>query len=1561
MYSRDELLKRRAALSSTKHKLLARQLRGQEPGAPEHSISSTTIPKRAPDALVPLSSIQERFWFLQQLDPTSTSYIITHAHALDYAIDERVLAQALRELVRRHEILRTTYVVQEGQVTQQINPTPHEAPAIPLIDLQHLPDSERAQAARRIVERERARPLQLELGPPWWAILIRLRQDYHILLLRMHHLITDGWSIDTIIQRELLALYRALLQGQPSPLPELSIQYADYAVWQRRQLQQGIYAAQLAYWTEHLAGVPMVLNLPTDYARPPIQAYRERTCPVRLPASLTTRLKQFSQHEQATLFMPLVAAFGVLLAQLAGQNDLLVGTSLAGRQLPELEPLLGCFISTLPLRIDMRDHPSFRVLVRRVREVCLGAYTNQDVPIQQIVAAIQPPRDLSRSPLYQVMFQMQNYPQFTLEQDLFAADTQPNPLELPAASTGQGMCDLAMLLYEGEEITGELAYDATLFTAETIARLVALFGTLLAAVATAPDCPVHQLPLTSDVDAQMHAVWNATEAAYPRHAAIHTLFERQAQQTPEAIALVWHDQQITYRQLDQRANQLGHHLLAFGIGPEACVGLCIERSPDAIIGMLAVLKIGGVYVPLDPTAPRERLAWILEDAQVACVLAHERQQPLLSDCRARLIRLDAVEGAIARLPITAPSSPVEPAQVAYIIYTSGSTGRPKGVMVQHRSLVNFSEAARRHYAITPDDRVLQFASLSFDASFEEIFPCLMAGATLVLRTDDTLDTIALFLGRCREWNISVLDLPTAYWHALTLHLSEAQHGLPATVRLVIIGGERALAERLALWQQRVGTSVRLVNSYGPTEATVIATAADLLPGQTTRPRDVPIGRPIQNTQIYILDPMMRPLPVGVPGEIYIGGAGLARGYLNQPGLTAERFVPNPFAKEKGKRKKEKTDDAEEFDLLPFTFCLLPSGDRLYKTGDRARYLPDGTIQFLGRLDDQVKLRGFRIEPGEIETTLARHPMVRQAVVLAYEDVPGDKRLVAYVVPNQEQSSEESHSQFSILNSQFLGELRAFLRERLPDYMIPSTFIALTALPLTPGGKVERRLLPHPGDERTTGYVAPSTAVEQELAAIWSAVLQRDHLGIHDNFFALGGHSLLAGQIIYRIRLTLQIDLPIHRLFEQPTIAGLAHAIQALYQHDRASPLAIDLRDDVVLDPSIRPAAGASLPMQQLSTPRTLFLTGATGFLGAFLLRDLLDTTEATIYCLVRATDQQAALKRIQRTMETYLLWDEAFRYRIVAVLGDLGEPLLGMPADQFAHLATEIDVIYHNGALVNFIYPYALTKAPNVFGTHEALRLACQAKLKPFHFVSTLSVFSSGDGTPGQPLKEDDLPARSELLTEGYAQSKWVAEQLVLLARERGLPTTIHRVGRIGGHSRTGAYQSHDFMWQVIKAILELGCVPAEILESSIQIVPVDYVSSAIVHLAHQPDQLGQIFHIHNSSGFTAGDTIEWLRGSGYPIRTISAKEWRTRLLEVAHSSSDSVAYTLVPFLPPESTPGTPAPPAEAGAVGFDCRNTLRALQGSSIICPEITADVFGAYVGFFRSIGFLQPAAEMY
>ncbi len=567
MYTKEELFRRRAGLSSSKRDLLAQKLRVQT-AAPDTAGPLTTIPKRPPEARVPLSSIQERFWFLQQLDPASVSYINMHMYELSRAIDCQVLNQAVRELVRRHDILRTIYTIRNGQIEQQIDPTLHLTCEVRLVDLQHLPESERIREARRVIDAERARPFLLQEGPPWSFMLVRLRPDSNLLLVRIHHMIADGWASDTIVRRELMALYHAFLVGQPSPLPDLPIQYADYAVWQRQQLQNGNQDAQLAYWTEHLAGAPVVLDLPTDFPRPPIQLHRDRAQQVHIPAALTAQLKQLSQHENATLFMTLLTGFGVMLARLVGQNDLLIGTSLAGRQLPELESLLGCFINTLPLRIELRDRPSFRDLLRRVRGVCFGAFANQDLPLEQIISALHPQRDLSRSLLYQVMFQMQNYPGFEVGvepiQHLDEATAEDAP---DLVSTGQGLCDLTMLLYEGEEITGRLEYDATLFAPATIARMVEQLTRLLAAAVADPDCPVASLPLLSEADTQRLLVeWNDTAQPFPHNAGAHALFERQAALTPDAIALVWQDQQLTYRQLNQRANRLARYLQSAASG-----------------------------------------------------------------------------------------------------------------------------------------------------------------------------------------------------------------------------------------------------------------------------------------------------------------------------------------------------------------------------------------------------------------------------------------------------------------------------------------------------------------------------------------------------------------------------------------------------------------------------------------------------------------------------------------------------------------------------------------------------------------------------------------------------------------------------------------------------------------------------------------------------------------------------------------------------------------------------------------------------------------------------------
>ncbi len=1069
------------------------------------------VPREGP---LPLSFAQQRFWLLDQLEPGSITYLLPLAIRLCGPLDMEALLRSLQAIVERHETLRTSMLTVNGEPRQSIT---HSLDLqVPLVDLSQLAPSESEAQAHQFILQELEKPIDLASKQLLRATLLRLSPNEHILLLTFHSIISDGWSMD-VFMRELSSLYQAFTQQQPSPLLPLHIQYADFAFWQRQWLQREVLDTQLAYWREQLRDLPEPLRLPTDYPRPDVQRFQGGRYVFQLPEPLKLAVRALSQREGVTVFMTLLAAFQLLLARYSGENDIVVGSLIANRTHAEIEPLIGCFVNTLVLRTRLSGEPTVRELLQQVRKMVLDAYAHQDVPFEQIAEALQPKRDLSRNPLFQVMFVLQDAPQRALE----LTDLTVEPLEI---ETYTARFDLTLTMEESEAgLRGILEYDIDLFEAETIGRMATHLQMLLEGMVADPEQSIWLLPLLSASEWQQLLVeWNHTTKTYPHDKCIHELFEEQVERTPDAIALVFEDEQLTYSELNARANQLARYLQKAGAGPEVLVGICLDRSVGMIVGLLGILKAGSAYVPIDPTYPKERLAFLLEDSQVAILLTQQRLAHALPGHTARSVYLDSDWPLIAQESTTNVASDVQPAHLAYVIYTSGSTGQPKGVMILHQALTNYIEYARDRFGLLADDHVLQFASISFDASAEEIYPCMISGATLFLRTDIMLNSVATFLQQCQAWSITTLNLPTAYWHELTRSLERDAVSLPATIRRVIIGGERALPEQLAIWRKKVDQQLRLINTYGPTETTIAVTVAELQGDlqQTKQEREVLIGRPIPQVSIYLLDTHLQPVPIGVAGELYIAGICLARGYLGRPELTAERFLPNPFSSE--------------------------PGDRLYKTGDLARYLPDGQIEYLGRTDTQVKIHGYRIELGEIEAVLAKHPAVSETVVIARtpgkeqqgQDVSGDTQLVAYVVARQQQE----------LPTQV--DLRRFLAKRLPAYMLPSAFVLLETLPLTPNGKVDHHALPLPENSRSLmdhDYVAPRTSVEKLVARIWGEVLKLDQVGIHDNFFELGGHSLLATQIAYRISDTFQLKVSLRTVFEFPTVAELTEAIETLHQ------------------------------------------------------------------------------------------------------------------------------------------------------------------------------------------------------------------------------------------------------------------------------------------------------------------------------------------------------------------------------------------------------------------------------
>lgn len=916
---------------------------------------------------IPLSFAQARLWFLDQLQPESGFYNIPNILRLNGQLNISALENSINEIILRHEALRTNFTTQNGKPVQIIQA--NIKLKLPIIDLEPLSKEAREIEAKRLVTQWANQPFNLQREPLLRSSLLKLGEQDYIFVLVFHHIIADGWSIE-VLERELSTIYTALCNNQTPVLPELPIQYADFAVWQRNWLTGEVFQTQLNYWQEQLKGIPALLELPTDRPRPAIQTYQGTHQSFQLPVELSEAIISLCQRMGVTPFMLLLTAFQTLLYRLSGQDDIVVGTPVANRHYRETEQLIGFFVNTLALRAtNLSLNPSFEELVLQVREVTLEAYAHQDLPFEELVEALQPERSLSYSPVFQVMFGVENEPisNFSLpalEVSRLIGETNyaKFDLDLSFQNTNDGFI-------------GQWEYNTDLFDGSTIARMTGYLQTLLSAIVANPKLQIFDLPLlTATQQHQLVIEWNKTQKYYPQDKCIHQLFEKQVELTPDAVAVVFEQEQITYRELNVKANQLAHYLQTLGVKPEVLVGICVERSLEMIIGLLGILKAGGAYVPLDPNYPSERLAFMLEDSSVPVLLTQQKLVEKLPLNSARVISLDSDWEEIASYSEENPSSGVKSNNVAYVIYTSGSTGKPKGVLIEHKSLVNYTKAVITEYEIEKTDRILQFASLNFDISAEEIYTCLSAGATLVLRTDSMLESIEIFLQKCLDWKITVVNLPTAYWHELTARLEVDNLEIPASWRLVAIGGEKALPNRLVEWYQSVGRQVRLMNSYGPTEATINALICDVSPGAVKIVKEVPIGRPIDNTQVYILDLYLQPVPIGVPGELHIAGIGLAREYLNRPDLTAEKFIPNPFS-----------SDPEA---------------RLYKTGDRVRYLPDGNIEYLDRIDNQVKIRGFRIELGEIEAVLNSHPAVQEAVVIEREDIPEQKRLVAYLVAKE---------------------------------------------------------------------------------------------------------------------------------------------------------------------------------------------------------------------------------------------------------------------------------------------------------------------------------------------------------------------------------------------------------------------------------------------------------------------------------------------------------------------------------------------------------------------------------
>jgi len=1459
---------------------------------------------------VPLSFAQQRLWFLAQMQAGGKAYHIPLGVRLHGNLDKAVLKRALDRIVARHEALRTTFESAESAPQQRIAPVEESRFLLLEHDLRGRQDAQ--DEMEHLMAEEAGAVFDLEAGSLIRGRLVQLDEEEHSLLITMHHIVSDGWSMG-ILFGELSTLYGAYVRGEKDPLPELPVQYADYAVWQRKWMEGEILEQQAEYWRKNLEGAPELLELPADRARPAQRDYIGAVVPVTLNQRLTAGLKKLSARHGTTLYMTLLAGWAVLLERLSGQQDVVIGTTVANRGRVEIESLIGFFVNTLVMRVDLSGRPTVGEALARVKQQAIAAQQHQDIPFEQVVELVQPVRSLAHSPLFQVTFSLQDAPQGKLELD----GLQVGPLT--SGPDALSKFDLATSFQEaGGRIVGGILFATALYERVTIERYASYFCRLLEGITADSDQVIADLELLAPAERrELLYEWNDTQVKFPGCECIHELFEAQVEKAPDAVAVVCQESSLSYGDLNHRANQLARYLRKRGVRPDTRVAICLERSLEMVIALLAVLKAGGAYVPLYPDSPAERLAYLLEDSAALVLLTKANYEGSFPEGPSiEVISLDRGWSGIAKesgenlMPWSFPEN------LSYVIYTSGSTGRPKGVGVEHRQILNYSRSICSLFDFQPGATFALVSTFAADLGNTMLHPSLFGGGNLHLidavRAKDGAGFAEYFL----QHNLEFLKITPS--HLKALMIGGGNDVLPA--KCLVLGGEAWSREWFQEWKNSRPSCV-VLNHYGPTECTVGSAAGKIgSSDEENKTGAVELGKPLQNVQLYVLDNSMGLVPVGVTGELYVGGQGVTRGYMNRPDLTAEKFLADPFGR-------------------------VP-GLRLYRTGDRARWRADGNLEFRGRMDEQVKIRGFRVELGEIEALLREYPGMRDVVVAAREDTPGEKRLVAYYTVQEKTVAEEVGTE----------KLRGYLSRRLPEYMVPTAYIQLKALPLMPNGKLDGKRLPAPeGDASAAGrYDPPQGEIETIVAGIWAEVLKVQRVGRQDNFFLLGGHSLLGVQTTGRLQQSLGVKVKVDMLFASPVLSDFAREVERASQPRLAAdqsdaPTVRDLRTEAVLDDDIVPVSQTPAA----APARSVFLTGASGFLGCFLLAELLSRTQATVHCLVRSSTIEQGLARIQAKLKSFDLWDEATASRIVAVPGDLSRPLLGLSAEQFANAADSFDAIYHSAAMVNAVYSYELMKAANVLGTREIIRMASLGRSKHLHYVSTLSVLPPPlHLDDAGPVPEEILLQRWQHLPSGYAQSKWVAEELVRIAGTRGLSVTIYRPGLTSGSLQTGAGNPDDFLSRFILAGLQLGCVPdLDGVTIGLKMLPVDYMSRAIVALYLREDVQGHCFNLTNDKTTNLSTVcdclVAWGQASGFTIPKVPFESWWSQF------NAHEELKILRIFFPEPTLPKSGGARAERK---IDSETAYRLLQAGGVYRPPITQELLKSYIAYLaKTVSKLQ------
>ncbi|WP_083208845.1 non-ribosomal peptide synthetase [Brevibacillus laterosporus] len=1448
-----------------------------------------------------LSNAQKRLWFLEKWNNSVGVYHVPLQMKIKPGLDPDLFRQALEILINRHEILRTTFLEFQGEPRQVI----HNSFELALYhkDLSHLHEEQQKALIEEEIRNDMKESFDLSNGPLFRISLYSLSDELSHLYLNFHHLITDEWSIQLFLQ-ECIEVYQAQEQGKKPSLQPIESRYIDYAEWQEQKLREGYWKAEEAYWLEQLKGPLPVLELPLDFIRPKEQTFEGETVDFPLTKKLTQQLKEVGKAESVTMNMLLLSAYFKLLSHFSGQEDIIVGTPIAGRIHEAVEHIQGFFVNTLAIRMNFQGVDTLHQLIQKVKETTLAAYHHQAYPFDSLIELINPDRMENQTPIFSTMFTYEN------DLNLQQGDYQ---LEVLPCDINTSKFDLSLAVYEkNQQLHLAFEYNKDLFTQDTISRFADSLEKILEAFINQRLSAPHLLDLLTDEEKQLYQEVNGTKAAYPFEQTIQERFYEQASKYPSKIAISMGEQSLTYEEVNHASNQVAHYLRFTGMRPQEKVAILLDRSIESIIAMLGILKAGGAYVPIDTGYPKDRIEYILEDSQTSYMITRDAHMKGLSRYTGVIVGMEDVY----ELGQTNHVEPLNTAEdIAYVIYTSGSTGKPKGTLLRHRGVLNLIQWRKDQFQVNCEDTFVQFASFSFDTSVSEIFSALLHGARLHILSEDERYSVSAYALAVQKVQATITDVPIVFFHNVIASLSNTEAEMVKTLRMMMVGGEALPAESVRAWHNRFGQQTLIINEYGPTEATVSAT---FYPIHRIEPeqKNVPIGKPLANTKIHILHSQKTPCPIGAIGEIYIESVGLSPGYWNQEKKNEEVFISNPFT--------------HQF------------ADRLYRTGDLARWLPDGNIEFVGRRDDQIKIRGYRVELGEIEETLLQHSLIHQSVVLAV-DSGAEKVLVSYYTTNSQQEIQAS-------------ELNSYLSGTLPEYMLPRHYLHLEELPLTPNGKVDRKSLmqnsPH-FVKKERSFTKPETELQIEIAQIWEQVLDVKPVGLEDDFFELGGHSLKIMPVLVQLKPKYPM-IRIQDFFKFRTVAKLAQYLEEKQEQSTKSTQSIE-QSPIATKPVTNRIQKKREKVSNITVnvPKGVFLTGATGFLGAYILKELLEIPSIPIHCLVRKTGDASIDRKLEEKMVFYFGQDvlSQMKGRVFTVEGDLSSKGLGMDSLVWDHLAGKIDSVIHCGGEVRHYGDREHFHKVNLESTNELIQLSKKLKAR-FHYISTLSVVGHSIHDPAEFMFYETDFDRGQEIENVYVESKFLSEKSVRQAMEEGLDATIYRVGNLVGHSVTGKFQYNiheNAFYRLLKAIFLLRVAPS--IPGYMDLTPIDYGSKAIVQLSCQLETIGETLHICNPAQITWEDFIRNIQQAGYPVSLIQAEEYIQTLYQGDLSDEQQQALELI-------LPSLEA--SEGMSISIpDCALVQEFLQNTAVVCPKPTEQLIRGMIEYAVEVDFFPAIQE--